>query len=399
MSEKAAIYLDANAAAPLKPEVARALLSHLSGPAGSGKDAGSFSNPSSVHSHGRNAKRILHEARRQVALSLGPRVFPEHVFFTSSGTEANQLAARLALEPLLLTGVRPHWILSAGEHDSLIVMAKWLEARGGAVSFLDLDSEGRPRLEQLQGLWRPETALVSLIWVNNETGVITDIEQATCLSRERGATLHLDGAQAWGKLPLSIESSGAGLVSFSGHKIGAPAGIGALWIRPELRLGILSEVGSVLGKQERSRRGGTENLLGAVALGAAASTLDPEAWQERVAPLRERLEGAICERIPGTRINGRSARRVANTISLNFEGVQRDGLVAALDLAGYSVSAGSACAAGVTEPSRVLRAMGRSEADARSAIRVSLADEVDWAVLEGFVTALADGVSRMRARQ
>ncbi|MCM2322477.1 MAG: cysteine desulfurase [Oligoflexia bacterium] len=393
MSEKAAIYLDANAAAPLKAEVLEALSGVLKT-----ESIGFPSNPSSVHSHGRSARRFLFEARQQVALSLGSQVFLDELIFTSSGTESNQLALRLALESRLLRGEKPHWILSAAEHDSLVQMRAWLEERGGKVSELPLDAEGRPRVAELDRLWRPETALVSLIWVNNETGVITDIAEASAQVRARGGLLHLDAAQAWGKLPLDARTSGADLLALSGHKIGAPAGTGALWVSRAFAVRNGRPVPAIVGKQEQGRRGGTENLLGAIGLGAAAAALDPRSWATRVGASRDRLEREIVERVPGARINGRGAARVANTINLNFEGVKQDGLVLALDLAGYSVSSGAACSSGVAEPSRVLLAMGRSESEARAALRISLADELPWETMEGFLTALAASVARLRGR-
>jgi cysteine desulfurase len=387
MPARRGIYLDSNAGAPLRPPVVEALRALLLG-----DGAPPLSNPSSIHSHGQRAKRLVAEARERVAASLGPRTDPEQVIFTSSGSEANQLAIRSVLEPLLERGERPHWIISPLEHDSTLQLVEWLEARGGSVSRLAVDERGAWDPASLEQAWRPGTALVSAVWVNNETGVIGDVAALVREARERGAAVHVDAAQAWGKLPLDVEALGAQLVSLSAHKIGGLAGTGALHVGRGIRVS-----GLLRGKQEKGRRGGTENLLGIVAMGEAAAHLDPEAWGAGVAALRDRLESAICERIPGTVVNGGKAPRVANTLNVSFDGVEGDGLVMALDLAGYSVSSGSACSSGALEPSHVLLAMGRSRAQAMAAVRVSLADDgLPWEALEGFVSALEAAVARVR---
>lgn len=338
------------------------------------------------------AKSALRRARTQVAASLGSLVRPEDLVFVSSGTEAAQMAIRSVLEPLLVKGEKPHWILSAGDHDAHHQMITWLEARGGSVSLIPLRSDGVPELDACQNLWRPETRLVSAIWVNNETGVITDALKLSRICAERSVPLHLDAAQAWGKLPVDLARLEAKLVSFSGHKIGALAGTGVLWRSENMRL----DAPIFPGKQEGGSRGGTENLMGAASLGAAASELDPAAFRADVEPLRDRMEREILRAISGVSIYGAGAARIANTSSLGFEGIEKDGLVAALDLAGYCVSSGSACSSGITEPSRVLMAMGMSSAQARSAVRVSLARETRWEELEGFVAALARAVEKAR---
>ncbi len=394
MSIKAAIYLDANAGAPLKSAAREAILQVLSGVENLGSPH-SFSlipNPSSIHSHGRRAKRLFAEARERIAASLGAKVDPEQLVFTSSGTESNQLVVRSVLEPILNSGKPAHWITTTVEHDSNVKLVDWVRSRGGRVSELPVDSEGRIQVEGLEEVFSQGAALLSLLWVNNETGVIADLNPILGLAQRYGVPVHMDGAQAWGKIPVELTDLRAQYVTFSGHKIGGLAGTGVLWVG---RGQTVSPV--ILGKQEKGRRGGTENLLGVVALGAATQGLDPDAWAQRVRPVRDRLEAEIVRRIPGSRINGVQAHRVANTLNLNFEGVEREGLVMALDLAGYSVSAGSACSSGVLEPSHVLKAMGKTETQALAAIRVSLVDEMSWSDLEAFVTALERAVGRMRA--
>lgn len=259
------------------------------------------------------------------------------------------------------------------------------------MSYLPVNEDGVPQVEALEEVLKPETALVSCIWVNNETGVISDVSRLVEIAQSYSIPVHLDAAQAWGKIPLDLDAHGAQYVSFSAHKIGGLGGTGVLWtqkgnpVTPHL-----------LGKQEKGRRGGTENLMGAITAGAAASQLDPLAWVQSIEPLRDRLQDVICSRIPGTQVNGGQAKRVANTLNLNFKGLKSDGLVMALDLEGYCVSSGSACSSGALEPSHVLLAMGRSKSEAQAAIRVSLSEALSWEVFENFILTLERAVTRLR---
>ncbi len=416
MLVKAATYLDSNAGAPLSPCVAGALLPFLKA------HSHFIANPSSSHSHGRFAKRLLFKAREQIASSFSSQTHPEQILFTSSGTEANQLVIRSVLGPLLGNlHKKPHWITTGVEHDSVRQLISWFEGLGGKVSYLPVNEEGGIQTSSLSSLITPETALISVLWVNNETGVITDVPKLIQARDQAGnegkfIPLHLDAAQAWGKFPLELESLGAQFVTFSAHKIGGLAGSGAVWVpqgswieaphlaasptsqfRPQLRA-------MILGHQEKRRRGGTENLLGAIAMGVAASQLDPASWSTSVGILRDRLETLILDQIPGTRINGSGEPRVANTMNLSFMGLgeglgkgSSSGIVMALDLAGYSVSSGSACASGAPEPSHVLLAMGRSRSQASSSVRVSIPGVLPWEVLDGFVHALIHVLGRFKS--
>jgi cysteine desulfurase len=318
---------------------------------------------------------------------------PEQLVFTSSGTEANQLAIRSVLEPKFAAGEPVHWITTPVEHDSVLQMVEWVKSKGGSTSHILIDKTGQPDPETLRSLIQPHTALISAVWANNETGVLTDVKGIAKVAHAFKIPLHLDGAQVWGKYPLDLETCGAQFVAFSAHKIGGLAGTGILW----LKRGNPAR-GMILGKQEKGRRGGTENLLGAVAAGVAAATLRPLEWIEKVGPLRDRLESVISDRIPGTSINGAEAKRIANTVNFNFDGVEGDSLVMALDMAGFAVSSGSACSSGVLEPSHVLMAMGRTKGQAMAALRVSLSDRVTWEELESFVAALEQTVSRVREK-
>lgn len=353
------------------------------------------SNPSSVHAHGRLAKKYLTEARERVATSLGTS--PDDLIFTSCGTEANQLVIRSVLEPRLTSGKKPHWITTPVEHECNLKMQEWVRERGGSVSVLPVDSSGAPIISEFAQLVRPETALVSVIWVNNETGVITDVETLARECQARGIPLHVDGAQAWGKIPVRLKELGVTYAAFAAHKIGALSGTGVLYLKPGAELAPL-----IQGKQERSRRGGTENLIGIVAAGAAAHALQDAAYWEAMAPggsverYRDRLQAVVTAHILSAVVNGGQARRVPNTLSLCFEGVEKDGMVAALDLEGFSVSSGSACSSGVVEPSHVLLALGRSRGLASAGVRISISRETSWEDLERFVPALERVVTRFR---
>jgi cysteine desulfurase len=389
-TQRDAIYLDANAGVLVHPRVGEALRAIL-------QDEIFGANPSSVHGHGRKAKHLVLEARDRVARSLGALSNPDSLVFTSSGTEANQLVIRSVFEPLLEFKQRAHWITTPVEHDCNLQMIDWLKSRGGEVSLLPVDSKGIPDVSKLSSLLRPETALVSAIWVSNETGVISPVEELARECFKASVPLHLDGAQAWGKIPVNIDElakQGLTYAAFAPHKIGGLAGTGVLWTKKGARL-----ISQIRGQQQANRRGGTENLLGIYAAGVAASQIgasQPIKEQEELAELRDRLQKQIQSKISGTLVNGEGAPRIAGTLSLCFEGIERDGLVQALDLEGFSVSSGSACSSGVTEPSHVLRALGRSEGLARAGLRISIPSGTPWENLESFVTILEVIVHRMR---
>lgn len=399
MLAKPATFLDANAGAPLHPRVAEALLPLLNQVS---QMPPVLANPSSIHSAGRKARALLQRAREQVSKSLGS-ADPSHITFTSCGTESIQLAIQSVLEHGLLEGRKVHLITTPVEHEATVQAAEWIRSRGGRVTELEIDSQGRPKLEALKRAFEqapecaPEDTLVSVIWVNNETGVITDVEALAREVRARGARLHLDGAQAWGKLPIDLKELGAHLVSFSAHKIGGLAGTGVLWNDPCVKI----ECG-ICGKQEQGRRGGTENLMGIYAAGVAASLLMEQGsdhlgmHQREMERSRDHLEKLIRTRIPGVHVNGEGAPRVANTLNISIEGLEKAVLVQALDLEGFAVSAGSACSSGVPQPSRVLLALGRSEALASSSLRISMLEPLSEDLAESLVSALERQAERSR---
>jgi cysteine desulfurase len=338
------IYLDYNASAPVRPEVRDAMAEV------------SFGNASSVHWAGQRARKELEAARTAIARRVARK--PSEVIFTSGGTEADNLA---------LLGVRGDRVLiSSVEHPAVLTAADRLRARGVEVELVPVDSEGRLDLFALDRALEKPTVLVSVMAVNNETGVISPIAEVIARSHARGARVHVDAVQAAGRIPLPLE---ADLIAMSGHKLGGPKGIGVLLVRDDLPLDSLITGGP----QERGHRAGTEPVAGAVgmakALEIALDRMDAE--RDRLAGLVARVDAGLGA-LPGARIVGRSAERVANTTTAVFEGVEGESLLQALDLAGIAASSGSACSSGSLEPSHVLKAMGYSDAEALSAVRFSL---------------------------
>ncbi|MGF1611710.1 MAG: cysteine desulfurase family protein [Kiloniellales bacterium] len=353
------IYMDCNATVPVRPEAAAAVAEALA----------VTGNASSVHGFGRAARRLIEEAREAVAALVG--AVPEEVIFTSSGSEANNLA---------LGGCgRARLLVSAGEHDSVLRAVP--EAKR-----IPLRHDGRVDLDALATLLAEsdEPALVSVMLANNETGVIQPLAEVAELARRHGALLHCDAVQAAGKLPLGMTALGIDLMSLSAHKLGGPQGIGALVVAERVALAPLIRGGG----QERRRRAGTENLPGIAGFGAAARVAAGNLTVfAGLAVLRDDLETRLGRIAPDMTVFGTAAPRLANTSCFTMPGTPAETQVMALDLAGIAVSAGAACSSGKLEPSQVLRAMGASESEAGQAIRVSLGWRSEATDIEAFVAA------------
>lgn len=353
-----ALYMDWNATAPVRPEAARAVLSALE----------ACGNPSSVHGFGRAARKRMEEARRALAHHLGAKV--ENVIFTSGGTEANALA-------LANRGAR-RLIVSAIEHDSVLKPAL---AAGAAV--IQVDRDGVVDLDHLRFLLAQDAqpALVALMLANNETGVIQPVAAAAEIAHAHGALLHCDAAQAVGRIAVDLPGLAADSLAVSGHKFGAPQGVGALVTNG-------APVAAMLlgGGQERSRRAGTENVPAIAGLGAAVAALDL-GESEKTADLRNALERRLLDWDPSITVFGRNAGRLPNTLCFAAGGKPAETLVMALDLAGIAVSAGSACSSGKVKPSHVVTAMGFDAAKAGSAVRVSLGYANTPADVDAFMSA------------
>jgi len=358
-------YLDSNSGAPLHPKVIEALLFYLRA------ELPLLPNPSSVHAHGRSARKIVDDAKLAILNSMGASPKGWDVTFCSSGTDANQTAIRSALEPSLERGERVHWITTPLEHSCVRLMIEWVRKRGGDVSLLPVTPSGEADLDALPGLIRPgETRLVSLLWTNNETGITSHIPSALRACSAMNVPLHVDAVATWGKSRIDLGVEPVDFVAVSGHKVGALSGTGVVVARKNAFI-----ANPFAGTHQGGKRGGTENVIGIVALGAAAATIPEQIEEEaRLQGIREELEAWIKREIPEAHINGASAsRRTGHLLSLTLRGFQKDlSLVNQLDLAGFSVSSGSACSSGLPEPSVIMLALGHSRIDALNTVRISL---------------------------
>ncbi|MBN1947449.1 MAG: cysteine desulfurase NifS [Bradymonadales bacterium] len=374
------IYLDNNATTIAAPEVVEAMRPFWSE---------QYGNASSMHSFGGQVKRHIDRAREQVAALIGAS--PAEIVFTAGGTESDNLAIRGAIEAL--EGSKKHIVTSRVEHPAVHSPIKRLENLGYHLTEVRVDSDGALDLEMLDRSITPQTALVSIMWANNETGVLFPIEEIAQRCKERSVFFHSDAVQAVGKIPIDLSRVPVDLLSISGHKLHGPKGVGALFIRKRTKL--LPQL--LGGHQEGNRRAGTENVPGIVGLGQAAELalegLDKEVV--RLATLRDRLEKGILDRCKGARLNGRN--RLPNTLNVSFEFIEGESILMMLDEHGICASSGSACASGSLEPSHVLRAMGVPFTCAHGSIRFSLSryntvEEIDQVleVLPGIVDRLRE---------
>ncbi len=366
MSERV-IYFDNNATTGTAPEVLEAMLPYLKG---------EYGNPSSMHGFGGRVAGAVAKARAQVADLLGAS--PEEILFTSCGTESDATAVNAALS------ARPekkHFITTRVEHSAMMAAGQELEKRGYRVTWLGVDGKGRISLDELKKSLDKDTALVSIMHANNEVGNIYPIAEAGALCRERGIPFHTDAVQSVGKLPINLAELPVDYLALSGHKLHAPKGVGALYVRK----GALFRPFLRGGHQERGRRAGTEAVPNLVALGAACELAGKHIGEERtkVAALRDRLETKLLAAIPDTIINGDPANRLPGTTNLSFKYVEGEAILLLLDQYGICGSSGSACTSGSLEPSHVLRAMGVPFTYAHGSLRLSLCrwnteEEVDF---------------------
>lgn len=371
------IYLDNNATTPPAPAVLAAM--HEC-------QRECWGNPSSKHQAGYAAKALLAKARAQVAALIGATA-PE-IAFSGSATEANHMAI---LGALALSEGRRHVVASAVEHPSTLLLLRHLQAGGVRVTLVGVDARGQLDMNALAAAIAPDTALVSLMWANNESGVVFPVSEAARLAKSRGVLFHTDAVQAAGRLAIDVRQAPVDMLSIAGHKLHAAKGVGALYVRKGLKLPPL-----LFGHQERGRRGGTENVAAIVGMGVAAElaaqTLAPDAVA--VAALRDRLEQGLLSRLPQAQVNAAGAARLPNTSSMRFGAIDAEVILDRLDRAGICASGGSACTAGGNAPSHVLLAMGLSEQQALASVRFSLsrynsAAEIDAVldVLTGIVQA------------
>jgi cysteine desulfurase len=376
------VYLDHNAGAPLRAEARAAMLDVLGGPP---------ANPSSAHREGARARRLLEEARAGVASLIAARA--GEITLTSGATEANNLALRGALAA---AAPRDGLVVSAIEHASVLETAQALAAGGARVTMVPVDASGRVDPERLAAACDRDTAVVSVGLANGEIGTIQPIVQISESLRGRGIVLHTDAAQGAGRLPVDVMALGADLLSLSSHKLGGPAGAGALWIRPSVAVHPFLTGGP----QERGLRAGTEPVASMAGFGAAARAAAVHLPQShaRMAALLDRLWHGLVAAVPDAIRHGPLAEpRLPNTLNLRVPGCAGESLLVLLDLAGVAVSLGSACAAGAPEPSHVLRAIGLDDEAARSGLRLSLGPDTTAADVDAVVDLLPRLVHQIRA--
>jgi cysteine desulfurase len=374
-------YFDHNATTPVAPEVLETMVPCL---------GQVYGNASSIHYFGQAAKQKLETARRQLAALIHAN--PAEVVFTSGGTEADNLAVFGVVRAASRT--HAHLIVSAIEHPAVLACAAQLEREGVAVTRLPVGDGGTVDPEDVRRALRPETVLVSIMHANNELGTVQPIAEISRIAHEAGVPLHVDGVQALGKIAVEVDALGVDLYSMSGHKLYAPKGVGALYVRKGTKLAPLT----FGGHHERDRRPGTENVPGIAAFGAACElagrTLAAES--ERLSSLRDRLETRVLKRISGTGVNGARGNRTPNTSNIYFDAVDGEAMVIALDLRGFAVSTGSACSSGAITPSHVLTALGLSADRARSSLRFSLGRSNTAEQVDALVDALEASVTHLR---
>ena len=376
------LYLDHNATTPIDPEVRSSMLPWLEN---------EFGNPSSVYSLGRRASAALAKAREQVASLVG--ALPSEIIFNSCGTEATNSAilSALAIDP-----DKRHIITSAVEHSATIKLCEYLATRGYEITWLPVDKDGLLDPDKLETSITSETAIVSLLWANNETGVLFPVEEIASITTRKKVPLHLDAVQAAGKVPINLEELGVQYVSLSAHKLYAPKGVGALYVNRRARYTPL-----LRGSQEESKRGGTQNVASIVAFGKAAELAQSHLLTaaQRIAKLRDRFEETILSTVDGARRNGTDEPRLPNTSNLTFAGIDAETALLLFDQEGLCCSAGSACSSGSINPSHVLTAMGVSRDEARASLRFSLGRTTTDSEVDRALEIIPRIIAKLRAAQ
>ncbi|MFN7262753.1 MAG: cysteine desulfurase family protein [Pseudobdellovibrionaceae bacterium] len=380
LNEQTYVYLDHNATSPLSPEVQKAVIGALP----------FWGNPSSIHQAGRGPKALLREARK--SLSQEFQCSPLELIFTSGGSESNNSVIKGVYEKTL-GGSRCEFITSTVEHPSVLKSFQYLESCGAKVFYVPVSREGLLDLEYYERVLSERTALVSVMAANNETGVIFPISLLAEKAHQKGALFHTDAVQAFVKIPVSLKDWNVDFASFSGHKFYSLKGTGILYAKKSNEVEIFIHGGA----QERSRRGGTENVLGIHALGVQAQQLkNVGIYFEQMEKLRNRFEQKLIQEIPGVRINQSQVPRLPNTSSVLIDGVDGETLLMSLDIKGFAVSTGAACSSGNPEPSPVLLAMGLTAGEAQNSLRVSLGWSTTAEQMDQFLEALKQVVGRLR---
>ncbi len=382
------VYFDHNATTPLHPEVIKTMQETMM----------DFGNPSSLHGYGRIARDKVEEARERVASFIGASA--EEIIFMGSGSEANNTVLQNMtcnqFHSCLInqTDKKPSVFTSVIEHPCILETAKCLSDRGNQVAFLEVNPDGKVKIDQLKEQIGQETGLVSVMMVNNETGTIQDIKALAQIAHENGALFHTDGIQAVGKMPVDVKELDVDFLSLSGHKIYGPKGIGALYVKKGTTFCPLIRGGH----QEKGRRAGTENTLGIIALGKAVEmrALEMEDETKRLTSFRSMMKQGIIDNIPDVKFLGHQDDCVQTTLNASFEGAEGEAILLYLDLEGVAVSTGSACASGSLDPSHVLLAMGLEPEWAHGSIRISMGRETTEQEVEYFIEKLTSTIQRVR---
>ncbi len=380
---KKKIYLDYNATGPVLPEAVEAMLPYLTE---------NYGNPSSIHSLGEAAKIAVEKAREKVSALIG--AMPDEIIFTSGGSESDNFAIKGLVQSY--NEKRIHLITSAVEHNAVLETAHFLEANGVEVTFLKVDKYGQIDIDDLKKAIIDDTKLITMMYANNETGTIFDIKSMGKLARDRGIAFHTDAVQAVGKIPIDVNRDNIDLLSMSGHKMGAPKGVGALYIKGGLKQKPIPQIHG--GHHEFNMRAGTINVPSVVALGEAAWIAKEKLIEkkERIRGLRDRLEAGIKERVDHIQVNGDTENRLPNTLNISFAYVEGESLMIDLDLAGIFVSSGSACASEDISLSHVLEAMGVDPIVGQGTLRFSLGDSNTKDDIDFVIETIPPIVERLR---
>jgi len=378
------VYLDYNATTPVEQEVLDAMLPYFTA---------DFGNASSIHTFGQKARDAVEAAREQVATLLGAR--QQQIIFTSGGTESDNHAIFGIVSPSPTSSTaRPHVITTLVEHEAVLNACQALEKQGVDVTYLSVDQDGLVDLEDLRRALRPETVLITIMHANNELGTVQPLEEIGRIAQDADVYFHTDAVQSAGKIPIDVNQLHVDLLSVSGHKLYAPKGIGALYVRGGTR------VRQFLygGHHQRGFRPGTENVSGIVGFGKAAEIAQGLLAQDakRLSALRDQLEHGLLHRVPHSRINGGRAPRTPNTTNLLFPGIEGEALLIALDLKGLACSTGAACSSGAVEPSHVLTAIGLPPEEARASLRLSLGRHTTQADVDFAIQVVPAAVAQLR---
>ena len=377
------IYLDNAATTACAPEVVSAMLPYFTQ---------TFGNASSIHAFGRECKRAVEAARRQVVKAIRAAA-PQEIIFTAGGSESDNWAIKGAAFARQEQG--RHIITTAIEHHAVLHTCQWLQTQGFEVTYLPVDAFGRVRVTDVEKALRPDTILVSVMTANNEVGTIEPIAEIGALCRARGVLFHTDAVQAVGAIPVDVQAMNVDLLSLSAHKFHGPKGVGALYVRKGVKLDNLIHGGA----QERGLRAGTENTPGIVGLGVAIALATERLAENagRMTALREKLIAGVMARVPDVRLNGHPAERLPGNVNLSFAGVEGEALLLRLDLAGIAGSSGSACTSGTLDPSHVLMALGLTEAQAHGSLRLTLGTDTTDADIDAVLDRLPPIVADLRA--